>query len=168
MTVGSTSQPAQQMLAMAMQLCCDTIAQKAGRISDLLRSWDTDGNGLIDRKEVRAANAVEARHPFFHAPTSPPMRRGSSGGRLTPLARAPPCSPRQFRNACASMGFPFPRDVTDALFDYFDEEGDGNLDHKDLVLKARRGVVPAVALADALAGSAPRDLARVTPWTDGT
>lgn len=38
-----------------MQEIADVLARNATRISDLLRQWDTDCNGLIDRYEFRAA-----------------------------------------------------------------------------------------------------------------
>ena len=47
----------QKYLQHAMQLICDALAQSAGRVTDLLREWDTDQNGLIDKKEVRADGA---------------------------------------------------------------------------------------------------------------
>jgi hypothetical protein len=48
-------------------------------------------------------------------------------------------SKTEFRKACKVFLLPTaPRDVVDALFDHFDEDGSGNLDHNELVLKARR------------------------------
>lgn len=47
-------------------------------------------------------------------------------------------SKKEWRKACAAMGILFPREVVDSLFDFFDEDGSGSLDHKEVVLKARR------------------------------
>ncbi len=55
---GETSQNSEGSpgsLAHAMQLLTDHIASNATRVSELMRTWDTDGNGLIDRKEFAAA-----------------------------------------------------------------------------------------------------------------
>lgn len=78
----------------AFQQTCDILAQSASKVEQLLIEWDTDKNGLIDKKE--------------------------------------------FRNACRAMGVLFDRAVLDQLFDRFDDDGSGNLDHRELVMKARR------------------------------
>jgi len=45
----------------AFQLCCDMLAKHATRMSDLLVQWDTDRNGLIDKKEVRRSAATRPK-----------------------------------------------------------------------------------------------------------
>ena len=87
----------------AMQLICDVLAQSATKVMDLLREWDADQNGLIDRRE--------------------------------------------FRNMCRSMGLGYDREILDKLFTKFDDDDSGNLDYRELVMKARkaaftRGFIP--------------------------
>ena len=57
-----TARPAdirqQQAVQAALWECCTHLAKQASRISDLLNEWDTDRNGLIDKKEFRNACAA--------------------------------------------------------------------------------------------------------------
>ena len=46
---------ASKMLLVATQEICDLFARLASKVSQLFRDWDLDGNGLIDKKEFRAA-----------------------------------------------------------------------------------------------------------------
>ena len=54
---------------------------------------------------------------------------------------------KEFRNACRAMGVLFDRAILDKLFELFDDDDSGNLDHRELVMKARkaafqRGFIP--------------------------
>ena len=56
-------------------------------------------------------------------------------------------SKKEFRVGCQMMGLLFPKEVLEALFEHFDEDDSGQLDHRELVMRARkasfaRGFIP--------------------------
>ena len=74
---------------------CHVPCFSSSQVMELLNQWDTDRNGLIDKKE--------------------------------------------FRDACRAMGMNgVSREVLDSLFDFFDDDGSGNLEYREIVMKARR------------------------------
>ena len=40
--------------------------------------------------------------------------------------------------ACFHMGILYPRDIIDSMFEWFDDDGSGNLDHNELVRQPPR------------------------------
>ncbi len=78
----------------AAQDVCDHLARMASRVADLFDEYDADKNGLIDRREFRAA--------------------------------------------CLSLGITYPAAVIDQVFALLDEDGSGQLEHNEVVRKARR------------------------------
>jgi len=96
------SGPSPQVLQAAQDVS-DHLARMASRVSDLFDEFDVDKNGLIDKREWRAA--------------------------------------------CVSLGITYPPNMLDQVFDLLDEDGSGQLEHNEVVRKARkaafeRGFVP--------------------------
>ena len=46
-------------------------------------------------------------------------------------------SKKEFRIGCQMMGLLFPKEVLEALFEHFDNDDSGQLDHRELVMRAQ-------------------------------
>ena len=124
------------------------------RVATVLRQWDEDGNGTVDRREVCRApprswlRARAATHPSLpppaHARACPPL--AAPGPTPLPLAvaenpsRGAKLARRQFCRALPVLGLAVPAEAAGALFDSLDTDGSGALDYEEMHKELRAGV----------------------------
>ena len=143
------------------------LAASLSRMSDLLREWDEDGSGSIDKKEfTRAIQALglggsvvacEAIFDEYDQDDSGQLSHAElirisllealarSHSRVIDLFRqwdedgTGTIDKREFRQALSSLGFDAPRSDVDAIFDEVDKDDSGQISFRELNKLLRKG-----------------------------
>ena len=144
-----------------------SLGKRLKEMLDLFTRWDEDGNGLIDKREFRAAVAalglqyeeaiVDAVFDCYDADGSGSMSytefvqyslRDSlkrSATRVMTLFRqwdndqSGSVDKKEFREAVRALGFDAPNEAIDSVFDSMDIDHGGSVDFKELNKMLRQG-----------------------------
>ena len=145
----------------------EALAGSMSKMNDLFKTWDVDGNGMIDKAEFRQAvsalglkaadEVCDACFDDYDADGSGEIEYKEyiryslrdalkrSASRVMDLFRkwdddgSGSVDKKEFRRAISSLGFDCPLDVVDSLFDEMDGDGSGSVDFKELNRTLRQG-----------------------------